>query len=182
MPYYGKSAGDRQSVKIQWSPTRCESWPSSSVTLVCERPMNRCAVAKRPSAISHSHASRRAALASEHGTVEHVPANAERAVLVHDGPPLIEQRDKRDESGGRGGDRTDDEPVMPGLRSEPEVLSSCIHLIEREAGLPIRRAGAGWIGTPSKGVKRFAPLRLRAIPPVSSRFASRRPPQKRPRW
>ena len=30
--------------------------------------------------------------------VEHASANAERAVLAQDGPPHIEQRDKRDES------------------------------------------------------------------------------------
>jgi hypothetical protein len=63
--------------------------------------MNRCAVAKPPRRSATATPRDVQRLASEHGTVEHVPANAERAVLVHDGPPLIEQRDKRDESGGR---------------------------------------------------------------------------------
>lgn len=54
---------------------------------------------------------------------EHAPANAEPAVLAHDGPPHIEQRDKRDES-----------EVQQGSSCERTQLSPlrAVHALERD--------------------------------------------------
>ena len=55
---------------------------------------------------------------------------------------------------------------MPGLRSDLRCRAHEVHPIEREAGLPIRGDDEGRAGQLQKGLKRFAPLRLRARPPV----------------